>query len=217
MIKDLSKALKALIDSLSKKPVATMVAVFIIFASYVGVKSYTTIQDLIVTPDEEAARFEAQLHTTDIINKSIEDLRASTKADNVIIRQFHNGRHDLTGIPFTSISTTYYVDPLDDDGHEPTLDEPISAMNKSLRQVWQRIDKPECIVLYSPVDVSTRRYFKVHKLNRAVVCPLINLLNYPIGIMVVGFSEGNTTVDEDVLRRTSVLAKSVTGYLNNGY
>lgn len=217
MIKDLSKALKALIDSLSAKPVATMMAVFIVFASYAGVKSYNTIQSMVVTPDQQAARFKAQLHSTDIINKSLEDLRTSTKADNVIIRQFHNGRHDLTGIPFTSISTTYYVDPLDEGGHEPALDEPISSMNKSLRQVWQRIDRPECIVLYSPVDISTRRYFKAHKLNKAVACPLVNLLNYPIGIMVVGFSEGNTTADEDILKRTSVLAKSVTGYLNNGY
>jgi hypothetical protein len=216
MIKDLSKAVKALIDSLSNKPVATMTAIFIIFASYVGVKSYNTIQSLVVTPDEEAARFEAQLHNTDIINKSIEDLRAATKADNIIIRQFHNGRHDLTGIPFTSISTTFYADPIDE--HEPFVDEPISAMNKSLRQVWQRIDSPECIVLYSPVDASTRRYFKAHNLNRAVVCPLVNLLNYPIGIMVVGLSEESSTVsDIEVQTKTSVLAKQAAGYLNAGY
>lgn len=217
MIKDLSKAIKALIDSLSTKPVATMMAVFIVFAAYAGVKSYSTLQALVVTPDQEAARFEAQLHNTDIINKSIEDLRSSVQADNVIIRQFHNGRHDLTGIPFTSISTTFYVDPLDNDGHEPSLDEPISAMNKSLRQVWNRIDRPECIVLYSPVDISTRRYFKAHKLNRAVVCPLVNLLNYPIGVMIVGFSESSTVSDEEAEKKTSVLAKRVTGYLNAGY
>lgn len=217
MIKDLSKAVKGLIDSLSAKPVATMVAVFIVFASYAGVKSYNTIQSMVITPDQQAARFKAQLHSTDIINKSIEDLRVSTKADNVIIKQFHNGRHDLTGIPFTNVSTTYYVDPIDEIGHAPDIDEPVSAMNRSLRQVWQRIDKPECIILYSPVDISTRRYFRAHKLNKAVVCPLVNLLNYPIGIMVVGFSESDTTADEVTLRRTSILAKSVTGYLNNGY
>lgn len=217
MIKDLSKAIKALIDSLSTKPVATLMAVFIVFAMYIGIRSYSTLQSLVVTPDQEAARFEAQLKNTDIINKSIEDLRASTKADNVIIRQFHNGRHDLTGIPFTSISTTYYVDPMDNDGHEPSLDEPISAMNKSLRQVWGRIDKPECIMLYSPVDISTRRYFKSHKLNRAAVCPLVNLLNYPIGVMLVGFSERSTASDEEVQKKTASLSKSVTGYLNNGY
>lgn len=217
MIKDLSKAIKALIDSLSAKPVATLMAIFIVFAMYIGVRSYSTLQSLVVTPDQEAARFESQLHATDIINKSIEDLRASTKADNVIIRQFHNGRHDLTGIPFTSISTTYYVDPLDDDGHEPSVDEPISSMNKSLRQVWQRIDRPECIVLYSPVDVSTRRYFRAHNLNRSVVCPLVNLLNYPIGVMQVGFSQSSTVSDEEVEKQTSLLSKRVTGYLSNGY
>ena len=192
-------------------------AVFILFTGYVGVKSYTAIQNLVVTPDQEAYRFEKQLTNAEIINKGIEDLRSSMRADNVLIRQFHNGRHDLTGIPFTGISTTFYVDPMDNDGHEPSLDEPISAMNKSLRQVWQRIDKPECIVLYQPVDVSTRRYFKAHKLNRAVVCPLVNLLNYPIGVMVIGFSESSTVSDQEAEIKTSLLAKRVTGYLNNGY
>lgn len=194
-----------------------MAALFIVFAGYVGVKSYTALQALVVTPDQEAARFEAQLHNADIINRGIEDLRFTLHADNILIRQFHNGRHDLTGIPFTGISTTFYVDPLDNDGHEPSLDEPISAMNKSLRQVWQSIDKPECTVLYSPVDVSTRRYFKTHKLNRAVVCPLVNLLNYPIGVMIVGFSDSSTVSDDAALTKTSLLAKRVTGYLNSGY
>ena len=195
----------------------TMLALCIILASYIAVKSYSTLEQLVVTPDQEAARFETQLTNSDIINTAIEKLRLDLNADNVVIRQFHNGKHDLTGIPFTGISTTFYVDPRDDDGHEVLPDEPISAMNKSLRQVWQRIDKPECSVLYSPVDISTRRYFKAHNLNRTVVCPLVNLLNYPIGILVVGFSDSSTVSDETSITQTSFIAKRVTGYLNDGY
>jgi hypothetical protein len=217
MIKELSRAFKALVDLLSAKPLATITALFIVLAGYVSVKSYTTLQSLVVTPDQEAARFEAQLTNSDIINRAIEKLRSDLGADNVLIRQFHNGRHDLTGIPFTGISTTFYVDPLDNNGHEPSSDEPISAMNRSLRQVWQRIDKPDCSVFYSPVDISTRKYFKAHNLNRAVVCPLVNLLNYPIGVLIVGFSASSTISDQTAINQTSLIAKSVTGYLNDGH
>ena len=217
MIRDLSKAFRTLVDSLSSKPLATVMALFIVLVGYVGIKSYTALEYLVTSPDEEAARFEAQLANSDIINGALDKLRTDLNADNVLIRQFHNGKHDLTGIPFTGVATTYYVDPLDNDGHEVMVDEPISAMNKTLRQVWKRIDKPECIVLYSPVDSSTRRYFKAHNLNKGVVCPLVNLLNYPIGIMVVGFSDSNTDSDQQAITQTSTIAKRVTGYLNNGY
>ena len=217
MIKELSRAFKSLVDSLSAKPLATIMALFIVLVGYVGMKSYTALEYLVTSPDEEAARFEAQLHNSDIINGALEKLRTDLRADNVEIRQFHNGKHDLTGIPFTGVATTFYVDPLDNDGHEVLSDEPISAMNKTLRQVWQRIDRPECTVLYSPVDSSTRRYFKAHNLNRGVVCPLVNLLNYPIGVMIVGFSDSNTLSDQKAIEQTSMIAKRVTGYLNDGY
>ena len=217
MIKDISRAFNALVDSMSTKPLATVMALFIVLVGYVGMKSYTALENLVVSPDEEAARFETQLQSSDIINGALETLRTNLNADNVIIRQFHNGKHDLTGIPFTGIETTFYVDPLDNDGHETLSDEPISAMNKTLRRVWQRIDKPECTVLYSPVDSSTRKYFKAHNLNRGVVCPLVNLLNYPIGVIIIGFSDSNTVSDQKAVTEVSMIAKRVTGYLNNGY
>jgi len=216
MIKQLSDAFKAFIDSLSSKPLATIVGVFIIFVAYLGYNTYDTLQRLVISPHEEAVRFERQLTNSEIINEAIEKLRMDLGADNVVIRQFHNGKHDLTGIPFTSIATTYYVDPWD--MHDTQEDEPVSASNRSLRRVWQQIDKPECVIISSPVDISTRKYFKTHNLNKMAICPLVNLLNYPIGVMLIGFSEGNTTSsDEVIIQRTSAIAKRVTGYLTNGY
>ena len=217
MIKELSDALKALITSLSTKPLATIMSILIIFVAYLGYRSYDVLQALVITPDQEAARFEKQLTNSEIINQAIEGLRLELSADNVIIKQFHNGRHDLTGIPFTGIATTFYVDPLEIDEHETVIDEPVSASNKTLRNVWERIDKPECVIIDSPLDISTRKYFKSHNLNKMAVCPLVNLLNYPIGVMVVGFSEGNTISDEVIIQKTSTIAKRVTGYLSNGY
>lgn len=214
MIKELSDALRRLINSLSKKPIETILALLLIVAIYVGYRSYDALENMIITPQEEAYRFGKQLEGADLVNEAIENLRIELKADNVLIKQFHNGRHDLTGIPFTEASTTFVASAIEDGGNL-SKEEPVPTMNKSLRKVWQRIDRPQCTVLYTPVDISTRRYFYTHNLNRAVVCPLVNLLNYPIGIVVVGFSEGNTTDDEVALSRTAHIGKRVTGYLND--
>ena len=214
MIKELSDALRRLINSLSSKPIETILALLLIVAIYVGYRSYDALENMITTPQEEAFRFEKQLEGADLVNEAIENLRIELKADNVLIKQFHNGRHDLTGIPFTEVSTTFIASATDD-GSNLVREEPVPTMNKSLRKVWQRIDRPQCTVLYTPVDISTRRYFYTHNLNRAVICPLVNLLNYPIGIVVVGFSEGNTTDDQMALSRTAHIGKRVTGYLND--
>ena len=214
MIKELSDAIRRLINSLSRKPIETLLALILIVALYVGYRSYDALENMIITPQEEAYRFGRQLHGADLVNEAIENLRIELKADNVLIKQFHNGRHDLTGIPFTEASTTF-VASAKEEAINLAKDEPVPTMNKSLRKVWQRIDRPQCIMLYTPVDISTRRYFYTHNINRAAICPLVNLLNYPIGIVVVGFSEGNTTDDQTALNRTAHIGKRVTGYLND--
>ena len=211
MIKELSDAFRQLVRSLSLKPVATLFAICIIAITYVTINSYSRIEKLVVTPDEEALRFREQLESSKLVNASLEQLRGSLGAHSVVIKQFHNGRHDLTGIPFTESSATYYTEGYDDFGTET-----VSTMNTSLRKIWTEIDKPRCIVLTAPVDASTRKYFMAYELKKIVECPLTNLLNYPIGKITVGFSQDNT--DDDVaINKTAAIAKRVTGYLNNGY
>lgn len=212
MIKDLSEALRRLVNSLSVRPFATILAVLLLYTTYVAYKSYDRLEQLIVTPSEEAQRFKEQLDSAALVNTAIENHRLALNANSVIVRQFHNGRHDLTGIPFTESTVTFYSG----GSYTQSVDEPLSAMNNSLRTMWKRIDRPECIVTYSPNDISSNRYFTEFKLNREVQCPLTNLLNYPIGTISVGFSDGNTVSDEVAIELTTTMAKRITGYLNNG-
>ncbi len=210
MIKDLSSALRQLINSLSIRPLTTLVAIFFISIGYITLKSYDRLEDLVVTPHEEASRFRKQLDNAALVNDAIENLRLTLKANNVVVKQFHNGKHDLTGLPFTESTSTFYTATYTSLG-----DEPLSSMNNSLRLMWREIDMPECIVIYSPSDVSTAKYFAEYKLIKEVRCPLTNLLNYPIGVISVGFSEGNTTNDQAAVTKTAAIAKRITGYLND--
>lgn len=210
MIKELSDALRVLINSLSIRPLATLTAILIIFTTYIGYRSYDTIQLMVVTPHEESERFKSQLESAALVNDAIENLNTELRGHSVIIKQFHNGRHDLTGIPFTEATPTFYTLNYEGDTHE----EPLSALNKSLRLMWKEIDSPECIVLKRGIDNSTTDYFKQHNLNRVVICPLTNLLNYPIGTITVGFSASDAALSDKVVQnKTYLMAKRITGYL----
>ena len=212
MIKELSDAFRRLVHSLSVKPMATIVAIFLVAMSYIAVKSYDKLEQIVVTPDEEAVRFREQLESAKLVNDSLENLRTSLGAHSVVIKQFHNGRHDLTGIPFTEASVTYHTE-----SYDSMNTEAVSTMNTSLRRIWTEIDNPACIVLNGPIDSSSRKYFTAYELNKVVECPLTNLLNYPIGKITVGFSADNTVSDDVAITKTAAIAKRVTGYLNNGY
>jgi len=211
LIRDLSNALRRLIDSLALRPIPTIAGVIILFTAFIGYRSYDKLERLVITPTEESARFSAQLHSAELVNNSIENLALDLGAHSVVVRQFHNGRHDLTGIPFTEATTTFYTENF----NEIKMEEPLSASNRSLRKMWASIDKPRCIILTKGIDASTRWYFETYDLSRVAVCPLTNPLKYPIGTVTVGMPAQSTASDSQVITRTSVIANSVVGYLQN--
>ena len=208
MIKDLSNALRQLIASLSMRPLATLLAIFLIAITYISVRSYDTIQKIVITPVEEAHQFSRGLEKAELVNSAIGNLKEDLGAQSVIIKQFHNGRHDLTGLPFTEASVTFSTEgPGADEEH-------LSSMNSSLRRMWTRIDSPRCLVQYAPLDASTKRYMLEYSLSHVVTCPLTNPLNYPIGILLVGFDKEGVS-DVEAVSQTSVVSKRIVGYLND--
>jgi hypothetical protein len=211
LIKEASEALKAFVNLLALRPAPTLGAILIIFVAYISYRSYDTLQNMVITPQEESHRFKTQLDSAALVNDSIENLTLELNAHSVVIKQFHNGKHDLTGIPFTEATATFFTS-----NYEIQEEERLSTLNRSLRMMWREIDDPECIVIYKGVDRSTSKYFREYGLNRAVICPLTNLLNYPIGTITVGFSASDTS-NQLVVRKTHLIAKRVTGYLNESF
>jgi hypothetical protein len=179
--------------------------------TYIGYRSYDMLERSIISPTEESERFKAQLESAELVNEAIENLVIDLDAHSVVIRQFHNGRHDLTGIPFTEATTTFYTEKVD----EIKIEEPLSASNRSLRKMWSSIDNPQCIMITKGIDISTSRYFSKYELSRVAVCPLVNPLKYPIGTITVGLPAQSTASDKEIVSRTHAISKSVVGYLQN--
>ena len=211
MIKEISDALRRLVNSLALRPLPTLAGVLIIIMTYIGYRSYDMLERSIISPTEESERFEAQLESAELVNEAIENLAIDLDAHSVVIRQFHNGRHDLTGIPFTEATTTFYTEKVD----EIKIEEPLSASNRSLRKMWSSIDNPQCIMITKGIDISTSRYFSKYELSRVAVCPLVNPLKYPIGTITIGLPAQSTASDKEIVSRTHAISKSVVGYLQN--
>lgn len=205
MIKDLNDFFSSAVDAFSKHPFATISTILIGIVLYLGYRTLDRIETIVIPPSLEAERFHQQLSTSEQINLALKNLREDVGAHSVVLRQFHNGKHDLTGIPFTKSTVTFY------DAEESLLeeDEPLSSMSTSLSKMWKRIDSPSCIVLGSPVDKTTKYYMSKNELNYIIVCPLVNLLKYPVGTLTVGLK----TLPVGSVDKVQKVANQVTGYL----
>lgn len=212
MIEGINELFKTVVDSLSKHPFATLSTILIAIVLYIGYLTLDRIETIVIPPSLEATRFHEQLAASEQINTAIHNLIIDVDADSIVLRQFHNGKHDLTGIPFTKSSVTFY-EARDSSKSFEEENEPISTMSTSLSRVWRRIDNPECIVLVDyGIDKTTKSYMAENELGSVIVCPMVNLLNYPVGTLTVGFKRkdpGQGTVD-----KIQTIATQVTGYLN---
>lgn len=201
----MDQLIKDLLANFYSRPVSTLAAILILGIAFVTYKSYDKLEATFLSPQEEASRFHRALESMQLVNDAMTNLKTDTSATAVTVYQFHNGKHDLTGIPFTSALVTFSTE-----GYSANV--PMSTLNSSLRAVWTSIDKPSCTMLTAPVDVESQKYFAQYKLKSEILCPLVNPLNYPIGIVSVGYPTKD--VAPIAIDKTSEVAKRVVGYLN---
>lgn len=196
-----------MVSLLVKHPFATVITILISVSLYIAYEIRESIMMLVVPPSLEADRFHEQLSASEQVNKALDNLRLETNAHSVIVRQFHNGKYDLTGIPFTKSSITFYSL---EERMEDEYEEPLSAMSTSLNKMWIKIDNPQCIVEDHGLDRTTKHYMDIYELNTIVICPMVNLLNYPVGTMTVGYRQS----DKMNVAEVKNVAHRITGYLN---
>lgn len=212
MMEGINELFKTAVDSLSKHPFATLSTILIAIVLYIGYRTLDRIETIVIPPSLEATRFHEQLAASEQINMALTNLAVDADAHSIVLRQFHNGKHDLTGIPFTKSSVTFY-EIRETERSLEEQDEPISAMSTSLSRIWARIDRPKCLVLTDfGIDKTTKHYIEVNELGSIIVCPMVNLLNYPVGTLTVGFKRRDP--GEGTVEKIEAVATQVTGYLN---
>lgn len=165
----------------------------------------------------ESERFNKVIVAQNEINELLESERTIMNGDRIIIRQFHNGRQDLTGLPFTSISTTFVkMKPgveFPENGYDAV---PLSTMNDLVLKIWDNPRTPNCVKIYTKdLHGSYQTYVKNAAVDHFYACPITNLLNYPVGIIMISYMSADTQhpSDEVIFTHLRIISQKISGYM----
>lgn len=172
------------------------------------------------SPHQEAIRFDESVLADASINETLETVRMQINADRVLIRQFHNSKADLTGLPFASVSTTYYsLAPgvmLSSDTFQPY---PLSTVNEILAKMFVKGEEPHCVEIIPSKDISNpvyRNYLKQDGVVVSYACPMRNLKGQPVGFITAGYLtvEKKRPSDQEIKEILDETGVRVVGYVS---
>jgi hypothetical protein len=197
---DIINAVKELFATLHeawlKSPLAFVIIIITCLLLYITIDNNNILSNPPDSPALEQERFLRVVQLNEEIPNRLEVLRNDIKADRILIRQFHNGRKGITGIPFMFIQTTYAVSApgqgLTD--QESWMSYPVSTMSQTLNRMFivPKGVEPKCVrfAVDDIPDEMYEAYLKRYKVIQSVMCPLIDDKG-----MVVGIIEATSTTE----------------------
>lgn len=149
------------------------------------------------SPETEKARFAKSLTVNREVQAMLDEGRIRANADRFVVRQFHNGQKDLSGIPFTFIKTT--AASVKSSVSEPSSmyqDYPTTTVSELL---YQMFTSNKCVTL----DIENMRDQGLRKMllelgtQRMMACPMYNSMRYPVGYIAFGYVDRNAQRPSD--------------------
>ena len=220
MIEHLPNAFQQLVEIFKQNlGISLLVAILLI----VGIIGYNVsvntqiVSQLQSTPERGALHFEQALESSSLVNDTLKDIQHVTGGSYVLIRQFHNGKQDLTGLPFM-YSATSHVAAQEGISVETSMYDsvPLSTQSRTLGVMWSDLKNPSCLSFRTEEipDSILRANTKRQGISAVLQCPLVNPLNYPIGYVAVWY-KGNPIDEQLEIDRMYLDAKSakLVGYL----
>lgn len=211
---------------LHKQDVATsLMFLLIIGIGYTVFESRKLIIESYTEHSVSGQQFERIIESNKKVNITLERLVAETGADAALISRFHNGKEDLTGIPFHFITTEFeaissnfvarngytVVYPIETDSH-------LASIDKTLESVFPRNADPVCIMTDSQKvkSPSFRKRNIQLGFTRGIICPITNINEYPIGLLSLRFiNKPNENQVGSFVEKANATAIKVGGYLDS--
>lgn len=196
----------------------TLMLLVLIFA-WSARENITTFLERNPSAHQEKQRFDQAIVADSQVGESLADIRSQLNADRIIIRQFHNSKTDLTGLPFTSVSTTYYsLAPGVGLTSESLQSFPVSTINEQLKLMFVPNQAPHCAIV-RPTDIRDPTYAKNLRDNGVAVaysCPLMNLRGQPVGFIAASYLTDSKPRpnDEQIKLIINNTGQRVVGYLS---
>tara|TARA_B100001146_G_scaffold218190_1_gene223620 strand:+ start:637 stop:1335 length:699 start_codon:yes stop_codon:yes gene_type:complete len=220
VLDSVGKLFHSLYDKFVENPIMFTAFLFLCAGGFIVYREVDNLEDYLPTPEYENAQFDESLNRDRQINSALEDAKEFYGADGIVIGQFHNGQYDLTRLPFTKVSITYYVGNLNEDETGDLYDaRPISTMNNIMLEMWGDKEKPICVSknVDNLKDMGYRSRMQSTGMKFITLCPLTNLRGYPIGYMSNGYRFIPEEEEKEIIldyQRT--LSSRIAGYLQEG-
>lgn len=216
-----NEIIQSLYDKFIQNPLAFTAFIILAVGVYVIYSQVDKLVDYIPTPAYENEQFGVSLNRDKQINDALEDAREFYGADIILIAQFHNGQYDLTRLPFTKVSITYYQGNLNPEEQDNLYSaRPLSTMNKMMLRMWTDKENPKCIAsrVENLNDILYQQRLQGMGINFVTLCPLTNIRNYPIGYLSAGYRTEETDPEsvDIILDYQKTLAARISGYLEEG-
>ncbi len=198
--------------------VFTTLMLFLLIVTWSARANISTFIERNPTAAQEKIRFDRSVVADGQINEALANLRKKMNADRVLIRQFHNSKTDLTGLPFASISTTYYsAAPGVAVSNDFQSSFPLSTINEQLMLMFKYGQEPTCIrIAYDDVEEEIfRDYLKQNGISLTYACPLIDLRGQPVGVITIHYliAEKKHPDDQVIMDTLNDTGIRVVGYL----
>ena len=198
--KNIAPALEA-----GHKYLGTMVIMFFMIVTLMSVFTIMTHFDQLMrlagpSPQEEADRFPRTLHIGTVINAELGYARQQINADRLLVSEYHNNTHDLTGLPFTSIQTIA----IQTKGSAYNFDNPHTGESRSLFEytdllnlMWKPNQNPQCARLDTQAipEGDWKDRLVSHGVQVTFNCPMYNPHHYPIGHITASYVWGDKQED----------------------
>ena len=199
----------------------TIVMVFVLISGFILMTNISNrVNHAMPSPAVESARFDRANKATEAINTMLDQQIAVLKADRAGVRQFHNGKTDLSGLPFTYVSTTFARTKegvaFPDANYSPV---PSSTISEITSAMWADYKHPVCLTIYTDEIKSQqyRRYTKNLGVEVFYVCPVSNANMYPVGFVFVSYLRAETErpTDEQIIANVTEIAGRVSDQLGS--
>jgi len=215
------RGLKALLPVIAQHPAATAMLTFcasLVLFVYGVSGNLDTLLRRFPSLHEEHELFDRVVVANGLVEAELERITTDMRADRTLVMQFHNGKQDLSGLPFTFAEITFgatspgvvvdlrFLGPV-----------PMSAYGPLLRAIWADPSRPVCIRrniedLGSPL---LRARLEARGAKEVYVCPIVNLIGAPIGLITTEYLRLDTPrPSQEIIKQTlSESSNRIAGYL----
>lgn len=195
MITGLLNAIKDLFNVLNKalikEPRNFMIIFLTAISTYLLVENQSHINSPINTAPQDLG---VAIQLNGELPLVLEEIRVKAGADRVLLRQFHNGTHSISGVPFLFVATTHSSAAPGQtiSGADAWQSYPLSTILNTIELMTQNgVYNPNCVSLLTSevTDDFYQDYLNRYDTKRILLCPIVNSDNLLIGYISVHYTD----------------------------